>query len=60
MIAEAGFNVSESQGNDSWFMPVPATFVVGTDGTVKARYVDPDYRKRMDIEDLIDSLRAGR
>jgi peroxiredoxin len=59
MIAEAGYNVSQSQGNDSWFMPVPATFVIGTDGTVKARYVDPDYRKRMAIEELLDSLRAA-
>jgi peroxiredoxin len=57
MIADAGFKVAESQGNESWFMPVPATFVIGTDGTVKARYVDPDYRKRMAIDELIESLR---
>jgi peroxiredoxin len=57
MISEAGYNVSESQGNDSWFMPVPVTFVIGTDGTVKARYVDPDYRRRMAIEELVESLR---
>jgi peroxiredoxin len=59
MIAEAGYNVSQSQGNDSWFMPVPATFVIGTDGTVKARYVDPDYRKRMAIEELIHALKTA-
>jgi peroxiredoxin len=59
MIAEAGYNVAQSQGNDSWFMPVPATFVVGTDGTIKARYVDPDYRKRMAIEELVKSLRTA-
>jgi hypothetical protein len=28
-----------------------ATFVIGTDGQVRARFVDPDYRKRMSIED---------
>jgi peroxiredoxin len=59
MIQHAGFNVAQSQGNDSWFMPVPATFVVGTDGKVVARYVDPDYRKRMAIEDLLESLRQA-
>ena len=38
-------------------VPHSATFVVGTDGRVKARFVDPDYRKRMAIEDLLAALR---
>ncbi len=45
------------QGNDSWLLPIPATFVVGRDGRIKARFVDPDYRKRMAIEDLIVALK---
>ena len=57
MIAAAGFDVAKYQGNDSWMVPIPATFVVGTDGRVKARFVDPDYRKRMAIEDLLAALR---
>jgi peroxiredoxin len=46
------------QGNSSWMLPIPATFVVGRDGIVKARFVDPDYRKRMAIEDLLAALKA--
>ncbi len=47
-------------GNDGWLLPIPATFVVGRDGLVKARFVDPDFRKRMEIDDLIAALkRAG-
>jgi peroxiredoxin len=38
-------------------LPIPATFVVGTDGFIKARFVDPDYRKRMAIDDLLAALR---
>jgi peroxiredoxin len=45
------------QGNDFWLLPIPATFVVGTDGIVKARFVDPDYRRRMDIDDLLAAFR---
>jgi peroxiredoxin len=45
------------QGNNSWILPIPATFVVGTDGFIKARFVDPDYRKRMAIDDLLAALR---
>jgi peroxiredoxin len=43
-------------GNDAWMLPIPATFVVGTDRRVKARFVDPDFRRRMDIDDLIQAL----
>jgi peroxiredoxin len=46
------------QGNDTWVVPIPATFVVGQDGRIRARFVDPDYRKRMAIEDLLAAMRA--
>ncbi len=57
-IAEAGWDVPRFQGNESWMLPIPATFVVGRDGHVKARFVDPDYRKRMAIEDLVSAVRG--
>ena len=57
MMAAGGFVPSEGQGNEAWFLPIPATFVVGQDGRVRSRYIDPDYRKRMAIEDLIATLR---
>ncbi len=57
LMSRAGWDVSRSQGSNTWLLPVPATFVVGTDGEVKARFVDPDYRKRMTIEDLLAALR---
>lgn len=57
LMTAGNFLPTEGQGNDTWFLPVPATFVVGQDGRVKARYIDPDYRKRMAIEDLIATLR---
>jgi peroxiredoxin len=51
-------DVASFHGNDGWVLPIPATFVVGRDGLVKARYVDPDFRKRMEIDDLIAALKA--
>jgi peroxiredoxin len=44
------------QGNSSWMLPIPATFVVGRDGLIRARFIDPDYRKRMMIVDMIAAL----
>lgn len=52
-------NPARSQGNDSWFVPVPATFVVGRDGKIIARHVDPDYRKRMELDAVVEALRAA-
>jgi peroxiredoxin len=45
------------QGNDCWMLPIPATFVVGRDGRIKARFIDPDFRRRAAVEDLVDSLK---
>jgi peroxiredoxin len=56
LMTAAGYLPSPAQGNDAWFLPIPATFVVDTDGTVRARFIDPDYRKRMAIEDLMEAL----
>lgn len=56
-ISAAGWDVPKFQGNNSWVLPIPATFVVGRDGIVQARFVDPDYRKRMAIEDMLAALR---
>jgi peroxiredoxin len=56
-MSKIGRDLPQYQGNDSWMLPIPATFVVGADGRIKARFVDPDYRKRMAIEELIGALK---
>ena len=59
-LAKAGFDLPLYQGSKSWLLPIPATFVVGTDGIIAARFLDPDYRKRMSIEGLIAALKRAR
>jgi len=59
MMIGSGSGPSVSQGNDNWMLPIPATFVVGTDGIVRARFVDPDYRMRMAIDDMLAALRSA-
>lgn len=53
------YDMASFHGNDGWLLPIPATFVVGRDGRVKARFVDPDFRKRMEIDDLIAALKSA-
>jgi peroxiredoxin len=56
-MSAAGLDLPEYQGNEFWIVPVPATFVVGRDGRIDARFVDPDYRKRMTIESMLAAFR---
>jgi peroxiredoxin len=58
-LMEGRRNLPEFHGNSSWTLPIPATFVVGPDGRIRARFMDPDYRKRMAIADMLAALRSG-
>lgn len=44
-------------GNDSWFLPMPATYIVGRDGVVAHAYVNPEFRERLDPRDIVRYLR---
>ncbi|MFZ5617729.1 MAG: peroxiredoxin-like family protein [Pseudomonadota bacterium] len=56
LIAGAGWDVPAYQTAKSWVLPIPATFVVNRDGRVAARYVNADYRTRMEVEDILAAL----
>ena len=49
-----GLHLERYQQSASWFLPIPATFVVDQAGIIAARYVDPDFRRRMEINDIIE------
>jgi peroxiredoxin len=59
LMSQSGWDLPAYQGNNAWMLPIPATFVVASDGRVTARFVDPDYRKRMPMEDMLDALKAA-
>jgi len=44
------------QSDDSQTLPVPATFIIDTDSTVKWRHFDRDYKKRSKINDILENL----
>jgi peroxiredoxin len=55
-MSALGRSLPEYQGNDSWTLPIPATFVVGQDGRIRTVFVDPDFRRRMTLEQLTAAL----
>lgn len=52
----AGRDLSEFQRNDACFVPIPATYVIGSDGRVHGRLVHPDFSRRMAPEDILECL----
>lgn len=59
LYLQHGLNIERYQGSSSWFVPIPATFVVGRDRCILACKVDPDFRQRMDIEEIVAALKAS-
>lgn len=60
MMDAAGYRLPEYQGNDAWLLPIPATFLIDRNGIIAARHIDPDYRRRMDVDQLLNAVRRVR
>jgi peroxiredoxin len=56
-MTSAGWDIAPFNDNSDWVLPIPATFVVSRTGIIRGRFVDPDYRKRMDLDDLISAVK---
>jgi peroxiredoxin len=53
-----GIDLEKSQGNSSFELPFPATYVVNKEGTIVEAAVTYDYRVRLEPEDAIKALKA--
>lgn len=42
--------------NDSWFLPIPATYIVARDGMIAHAYVNPEFRERLDPREIVRVL----
>jgi len=51
-------DLSDFHGNNAWFVPIPATFVIGTNGQVVCMMADADFRNRMAPEKIPSFLES--
>lgn len=51
-----GLDLAEAYGTDSWFLPVPATFVIDRERRVRFAFVDPDFRNRAEPAAVIAAV----
>lgn len=48
-----GINISANQIGKSWFLPIPASFLVSSNGIIAMRHLDTDFRNRLSLDDFI-------
>jgi peroxiredoxin len=52
-----GIDLNAANGDDTFELPVPATFVIDGDGVVRHAFVDADYTQRLDPVEVVTALR---
>lgn len=58
LYMEWGLNLPAANGDESYEIPVPATYVIDRQGNIVAAYVDRDYTRRMEPAAIIEALQA--
>ncbi len=53
---EFGLDVPARNGNESWDLPFPATYVIQPDRTISLAFVAADYTQRLEPQDVVDHL----
>lgn len=54
-----GNNLPLVNGEDSWALPMPGRFVIGSDGIILYAEVNPDYTRRPEPADMLPAIRLG-
>lgn len=53
-----GIDLSKENADAEPELPVPATFVVDTTGVIRLAFADPDYKNRLDPEEVVGTVRS--
>jgi peroxiredoxin len=53
-----GVNINKASGNSDNVLPVPATYIIATDGRIVGRHFDTDYTIRMPVKAILEVLKT--
>ena len=53
----AGLDIPAHNGDDTFLLPVPATYIIGLDGIIKFDFVNADYTQRLEPQDIVAILK---
>ena len=57
---ERGYAPPSNPKANEWLVPIPATYLIGTDGTIVLGAVDVDYRNPLHSEQLVTAVKGMR
>jgi len=57
LYKQSGIDIPAFNGDESYELPIPATYVIDSNGIIKLAFVDADYTKRLDPHEVIETLR---
>lgn len=57
MYLSHNIDLQEYNGTDHWLLPVTGTFMIDEYSVIRSAYVNPDFTKRMEPEDILWELR---
>ncbi len=52
-----GIDLPGHNGDESYELPIPATYVVAPDGAIAHAFIDIDYTQRLDPDDIVQALK---
>lgn len=57
MRVDRNLDLEKINNGNSSVLPIPATFIIGTDGIITWNYVNVDYRTRSEPEEIIEAIK---
>jgi len=57
LYKDFGIDLEKANGDESFELPIPATFVVDKNGVVQSAFVNADYKQRMEPAEIINALK---
>lgn len=49
-------DVAQVNGNNGTYLPVPATYIIDSDGSILFVFYDPDFKKRATVNEILKNL----
>lgn len=56
-INKFGVDLQDYNADEAYELPLPGTFIVGSDGTIHFAFVEADYTLRLEPDEIVNQLR---
>jgi peroxiredoxin len=60
IYTRSGHAMPDINDDDGWFLPIPATYVIDTNGAIVLAFIDVDYRNRLEPAEIVAALESLR